>query len=191
MDQNKEPKTVQETPASPKKKEQKKEPKYARGAKPKVRWINVFDILVVLLIVAAVLVGVFRNNIFNFIRTGPDSKDESISYVLEFKNVDSSFKNAIEAGSKLYLVGDTLSIGTVARVESVENSYEIVYTQTGAVKQYYPNNTYVDITIVVNADVKSQERGYYIDDVRIAIGATYEVKTDSFTGTATCIGFGE
>ena len=91
----------------------------------------------------------------------------------------------------MYLVGDTLSIGTVARVESVENSYEIVYTQTGAVKQYYPNNTYVDITIVVNADVKSQERGYYIDDVRIAIGATYEVKTDSFTGTATCIGFGE
>ena len=191
MDPNREPKTVPETPKAPEKKEQRKEPKYARGAKPKVHWFNVFDILVILLIIGAVLVGVFRNNIFNLIRTGPDAKDETISYVLEFKNVDSSYKNAIAAGSKLYLVGDTLSLGTVSRVESVENSYEIVYTQEGARKEYYPNNTYVDITIVVSADVKSQERGYFIDDVRIAIGASYEVKTDSFTGQAVCIGFGE
>ena len=170
----------------------RKTPKYARGAVDKKRWINLFDILIILLVIAGILLGIFHNQIFSFVTRSPDVKDEKIQYVLEFSHVDALLKKALAQGDVVYLSGDSLALGTIERVESVENSFEIAYDpDTGlATKQYYPDNTLVDITVVLSADVKLTAKGYYIEDVRLAIGREYEIKTTGFTGSATLTVFG-
>ena len=170
-----------------------KTPKYAKGASEKRRWLNFFDILIIIVIVAGVLVAVFHNQIFNWATKGAEVREEEIQYVLEFRHVDAAFKKSLTAGDVVFLAGDSLSMGSIERVEFIEKSYEIGYDQEQgmAVKQSYPENTLVDITVVVNVKAKNTDHGYFVENLRLAIGASYQVKTAAFTGEAFLIGFVE
>ncbi|MBQ9415554.1 MAG: DUF4330 family protein [Clostridia bacterium] len=165
-------------------------PKYEKGVKGKSGKNHIVDVLLILLLIVGIGLGVY----FGLqSRKEANASRQSIHYVLLFENVDSVYKNAIAANQDLYLTGDSLNMGRILRVESIENYAEPVYDEAtgGAVLQKYPENTRVNITVVVEAEVDNRSEGYYMDDVRIAIGTGFNLSTATYSGVATCIGFSD
>ena len=154
---------------------------HAKG-RIKFNAVDFFVILIVVLAVAA-LVMYFLPGITE--RFASDGEAE-ITYVLEFRGVDSSFIANIQGGDKVYDAGQNFNMGVVKSVETEPyRTLEYDNVLGEAVMKDHPEMKTLIITVTASA-IYTENEGYSINGERIAVGGKYNVRFPNFTGAAYC-----
>ena len=158
----------------------------AKKAKKRRVGFNFIDFLLVVVILAAITLALIYLVPGLNDRMTSTGKTE-ITYVLEFRGVDSEFIANIQNGDGVYSVNKNFQIGTVKSV-ATDSYSSLVYdadTNSGVLTEHPSLKTLI-ITVKATAIYNIGE-GYSVNGERIAVGREYYVKTPNFTGTAYCI----
>ena len=154
------------------------------NAKGRIRF-NIVDFFVILFVVLVLVASVayFVPELTE--RFGSNGEVE-ITYVLEFRGVDSEFIANVRADDKAYESSQNFAMGTVKSVVTeTYTSLEYDNALGEAVLKDHPAKKTLVITITSTA-VYTEGEGYSINGERIAVGAQYNVRFPGFVGTAYC-----
>lgn len=147
---------------------------------------NIVDfclILVVLAVVATLVMYFIPDASKRLVATN----ETEITYILEFKEVDSAYLANIQNGNAVYDAETNYMIGNVKSVENYA-SVELVYNdKTGfAEMREHPTLKNVIVTVTVKA-IYTEGEGYSVNGERIAVGSLYNVRFPKYSGEAYCI----
>ncbi|GEM_PF-5034564 len=156
-------------------------------ATKKSKFFNWLDILIIVVLVAAVLCIVFRFNPF----TGKTAKENTqpITFTVYLQNVDSVFADSVKKGYAVYENDESgRYLGSVENVEITPASVFSVEHVDGDEGQASANLLNVKVTVKVDAARYSKKNGYSVNGVRLAVGAEKQFKFTSFVADGTIIG---
>lgn len=157
--------------------------------KKKIRF-NLIDFLliVIALLVVAVLVYVFVPN--SFIKGIFADDTVVIQYAIEFKGVDEAFLDSIKDNDIVIDSVTKAEIGTVTAVDYSTPYTELKYNGDSenprGVLSVVPGKYNVIVTITAKASY-SEETGYAISGVRMAVGEQIFARFPNFTCEGYCI----
>ena len=147
---------------------------------------NAIDALLILIILAAITISVmyFIPEIASDFTSGNDVK---ITYVIEFRGVDSDFVTKIKSNDIVYEAGKNYKYGIVKAVEN-DNYNTLIYNDTSGVAELKPHPELRNIIVTVECDATYIEgRGYTINGERIAVGKQYNLRFPTFAGSGYCV----
>lgn len=153
--------------------------------------INIIDLFVILVIIVGI-VGIFftKVELDNEKLLSDESKmliqssaeKDKLEIKLKAKEVRDVTRDSIIVGDDVYLVANDKILGTVSRVES-EPAMRDVVSDDGTVYTAAVPDRY-DVTIVVEADGKKKDEGYYTDsNIHLLYGRELEIKTSTIQTT--------
>ena len=157
----------------------------AKSARKNGRF-NFIDAILILLILAVVaaIVAYFLPGISSYFDQG---EDYDITYVIEFRGVDSEFVSKILADDVVYDSTYNYKIGTVTAVEN-DNYNVLTYNEESGVAEYKPHPELKNIIVTVVGKAKyTAADGFLINGQRIAVGKLLHVKFPEFSGSGYCI----
>lgn len=153
--------------------------------------VSIIDLFVILVIIAGVAgVIVTKTALDNEKLLSDDSNmlihtsaaKDQLEIKLKAKEVRDVTRDSIIVGDEVYLVANDKVLGTVSRVES-EPAMRDVICDDGTVYTAPVPDRY-DVTIVVDADGKKKEEGYYTAlNIHILYGKEMEIKTSTIQTT--------
>lgn len=153
--------------------------------------VSIVDLFVILVVIVGI-VGIFftKGKLDNEKLLSDNSKmliksaaeNDKLEIKLKVKEVRDVTRDSIIVGDEVYLVANDKILGTVSRVESVPAVRDVV-TNSGVVYSAPVPDRY-DVTIVVDADGKKKDEGYYTDsNIHLLYGKEMEIKTSTIQTT--------
>ena len=145
--------------------------------------IPIFDILIILILVALVFVV---GKIFISSKTGQNvsnSKVNTIRYTVEFQNISAMVDGIADVGEKVRDIETSTEIGTV--VSSQSNPYSVTLPDmvTGeAVTSVQKDRQNIEVVIEASATVS--DTGISVNGIRFGLGRTIGISMTSLSGTA-------
>ncbi len=154
----------------------------------KVSIIDIFVLLVIIIGIAGVFVT--KTKLDNEKLFSDDSKmliqtsaaKDKLEIKLKVKEVRDVTRDSIIVGDDVYLVANDKVLGTVSRVESEPAVRDVVSDDGTVFAAVVPDR--FDVTIVVDADGKKKDEGYYTDsNIHLLYGREMEIKTSTIQTT--------
>ena len=128
--------------------------------KPSKYKFNVLDAFIILVAVLCIVGIYFRSNIQSWV--GADKELDEFQITLVVQQVKSTSNQYISLGDEIYMQNG-LELG---RIDSFSSFPAKTYINDGngtPVEVSYPENTYIDISIVVNCRGLQNEDGFYLN----------------------------
>ena len=146
---------------------------------------NVLDAFIILVAVLCIVGIYFRSNIQSWVGAEKELDEFQITLVVE--KVKSTSNQYISLGDKIYMSND-LELGRIDSFSSFPAKTYITDGNGTPVEVSYPEDTYIDISIVVNCRGLQNEDGFYLNGTYpVTPGSTIEGHTEiidfSFTVT--------
>lgn len=139
------------------------------------------DIIIVLVLVAAVAAAVFR--MINLKQLPDTVKDREVTYTLSVYGLDRVYADALSVGDKLYLDGKSLYCGEITGVSASHAYREVPHTDGTVSRHLAPDALDVAVTVLLSADIS--ESGFYIgENTYLSLGQTLDLYTQTFTFSA-------
>jgi len=153
---------------------------------------NIIDILLVVIIIAAVLAIAFL--VYSSDKKDAENgnmKNVKIVYTLENKEIDDILRGNIDIGNALYTIDGEAKLGEVVDVEYSASEYDIVDPESDQkTTSVLPGR--LDMHVVMSAEAMVDESGiYYINGVRMNMGKEFDARFPSYTGKCICISISE
>ena len=160
----------------------------AKSSHKKGNRFNLIDFLIILvvLLLVAVVVNIFAP--MSWFDRFSRSSDVKIQYTVEFLGVDEQFVDKIKEED---LAVDSVSKNSLGKVKAVDNTQEytaLSYDEESkaGVLSAYPDKYNVLVTVEVDAEYR-EEKGYSINDLRIAVGEKMSLRFPDYAGEGYCI----
>lgn len=130
---------------------------------------SVMDLILVVLLLAGILTGLFSDRIRRFL--GREEVPE-IEYTFLVENVTETARNHPLSGEEIFLSQNGKSIGTIVQVEEKKNLYESVVN---------PESQLEILTLTCKATTQAvrEEVGYRVGEILIKPGSQLPVYTES------------
>lgn len=144
--------------------------------------INIVDVLLTILIAAVVAVGAFMiGNAFG-IDVAADKEQLTIEYTIQFKSIMPEFSDNVSVDDVVIDAQKRLNIGTVKSV-TIEPYVKDVYDAetNSVVEATHPD--YVTMNIRISAPGYITDEMYYVNGIKMAVGAGISIHTKNFCGT--------
>jgi hypothetical protein len=141
--------------------------------KNKIRF-NLIDLLIILVIAAAVFLLLY---VFVFSGNKNQAEDvnyTNIRYVFEIQKVDSRFEDLVEVGQPVQDAVERRSIGTVTGVQAVPYQKLVYDANTGAEVAADVENM-ITLKITVEATAIETDRAFSVDGCIIKVGKQYSL----------------
>ncbi len=173
------------------------------NADNKRRWLFLsVDILLLVAILAAIFFLVVLLTPFDPFG-GAKKEDRMVEYAVEFAGVKRDEVQALQMGQEVIDATTGSVVGEIVNIES--RAYEVYTTVPSKVTQQegehalylVTKNTYPEeyqtVTVTIRVLAEYEEGvGYYVEDCRIAVGRTYELRFPTFAGEGgVCVTFTE
>lgn len=145
-----------------------------------------FLLIIIALMLVFVLVYVFLPN--SFVRGLFADHSVDVEYSIEFKGVDESFLECIRENDVVIDSVSKCEIGNVTAVDYSTQYTELKYDETTqkGILSVVPGKNNVIVTISGKANF-SEDRGYDINGVRIAVGELISARFPNFAAEGYCI----
>lgn len=121
---------------------------------------NVLDVFIILVAVLCIVGIYFRGNIQSWVGAEKELDEFQITLVVE--QVKSTSNQYISLGDKIY-TGNGLELGRIDSFASFPAKTYINDANGTPIEVSYPENTYIDISIVVNCRGLQNEDGFYLN----------------------------
>lgn len=152
------------------------------GAKKSL--FNIFNILIVLIIVAGIGAALY----FFVLKDdqGGAAELSDVEYTVEIKNVRDELTDKISSGDRLLDSVGQIDIGVVDEIEYAQSRICNLDNETGElVISEYPDHS--DIIVTVSAKAVLTDMGYDINGCVINVGTPVYARFPGFVGTGYCI----
>ena len=143
-------------------------------------------LILIILLVAAVLIGIFApTSILNFF----EGTEVNLEYTIEIQNVPTELAEGLSSGGYSLIDADgRYVLGNVVLVDAGTPYKVLSYNEdTGnALLTEYPGRCNVQITVSAKA-IYTEGSGYTVNGRRIAVGEEIAVRCAGITGIGSCI----
>lgn len=164
--------------------------KYARNieriysemeSEPKIKRINVLDIVIICVVLVACLFG------YNYINkedsTIIGTSTQKVVYQIRTNESLPEVYEMIEEGTEIYDSIKNYKIGTIVKKEKLPSERYDIDTKTGKyVKSELPSNEFSDILLTIEADATFSEQDISIGEYVIKVGEEAYVKGKGYAG---------
>ena len=141
--------------------------------------IPVFDVILVLLIVALVVIALmfFKGNEMM------PTESKTIHYVLELKNINNTIESMPQKGETVTDGKTNIAIGTVVSSEYLDFSSNWYNSETGELytTEFSDRHT---VRVVVEAKANISDQGIFVNNVRISIASQMSARMPSLSSSA-------
>ena len=136
---------------------------------------NIIDFLLIVLIIAALISVLLRNDVTSALNVG--QKKTNIEYTFIVENIRDISCDKFAEGKEFLLQSNEKSIGTLTSYEVLPYEQFMELSNGEIVKSQVPNR--YNLKGTVKTQVQKGNDGYYLDDnVFISAGSTFYVKFD-------------
>jgi hypothetical protein len=153
------------------------------------RKFNIVDLALVLIIAAVVVAAVFVGNKLlgngGSVAAGADSI--TIEFSIQFKEIPDSGTGNLTVGDVVREANSKTPIGQVEEI-FFEPYSELVYVdgeQAGGVMA--EKDGYVNMLVTLRAQATHDERGYYVNGIKILVGQQLEVWSPGYSSQGWCM----
>ena len=146
---------------------------------------NILDAFIILVVVLCIIGIYFRSNIESWIGDKKDLKEYQITFVIEkIKSTSDQYINVDD----VIMTTNGVELGTVSSFSSFPAKEFVSDGSGGLVEVNYPENTYIDVTVVVNCMGAISDEGFYLNGTYLlspgtVVNASTEVMDFTFTVT--------
>ncbi len=148
--------------------------------------VNLFDIVVVALIVVAIVVALNGTQLARLFGLGEQVHDCTVEYMIMFSDVDQELALAIGEGSQVYGNDTGAGMGTVISDPEIQPHRDLSYVDGVAQMKEKPGA--VDIIVTVRASAEYTEgEGYVVGDSTVRVGQRLSLRFPGYTGVGDCI----
>ncbi len=157
------------------------------------RKFNIVDLVLVLIIAAIVVAVVFIGNKLLGGEQPVSSGAETvmIEYSLQFRKIPDSGTGSLGEGDTVRDPNSKVAIGQVAEIFH-EPYAELVYVEAeqgnGIMAEM---EGYTNMLVTVRGEATKDERGYYLNGIKILVGKQLEVWSPGYSGEGWCVGIRE
>jgi len=146
---------------------------------------NVLDAFIILVVILCVVGIYFRSNIESWIGEKKDLKDYQITFVIE--KIKSTSDQYINVGDEIRTLNG-VELGTVSSFSSFPAKDYVSDNNGNFVEVSYPENTYIDVTVVIDCRGVLNDDGFYLGGTYLispgtVIAASTEIMDFTFTVT--------
>lgn len=160
----------------------------SKSTKKKNIRLNWMDLLVFLLIVASVIALVIRywpgENGINFL----SGKKVMIEYTVQIDKVSNQINLSLRSGDEAVDLESKESIGTLASNPMIVAYQETVFNEQSVGIEIVNSENYSTVYLTIVAEAIEHDTGYYVNGVRIAVGAEYSLRLTGIEAKGNCIG---
>ena len=148
--------------------------------------INLIDILIILLIIAAVAFGIYYIMTRGTSSSATSEATKTIRYVVEFQNIDADFAGAIQEGDRVQYDVKKVDFGTVVGVQ--ESPFQVMtFDYENEVEDVSLVEGKIGIMVTIEVDVSETDRAFTANGSEIRVGQAYSLNFPNFFGTGYCI----
>lgn len=152
---------------------------------------NFIDFILIILVLAILAIAIDIFAPFSKIRAKLTNDSKTIEYTVEVLGVDEVFIDKIKENDTVMDSVSKNHLGTVTAVDYNTKYTELQYVQQGDQKvgilAEYPHRYNVIVTISVSAEYSSGS-GYFVGNVRIAVGELFSLRFPDYSCEGYCIG---
>lgn len=143
--------------------------------------INVVDILITIVLAAAITFGAFM--ISSAFGVDASAKtDFVVQYTLQFKGLESKYADKIAVGDTVVEAAKRFNIGTVSRVDVVPYVKDVFNDETGEMAPaVHPDLVTVNVTLTSGCYRSGDS--YYISGMRISVGTGISIHAKNIACT--------
>ncbi len=147
------------------------------------------DLIILLVVLAAIGAAIYFFGPFAK-QNGEDARSMDIEYTVELKYIDEKYVGNIKVGDVVIDSVTKREIGVVSAVEHTPMIEYILNTDDEVIEEKeYPG--LVSILVTVRSTATREERGFYIEGYRVAIGEQHHLQLPLYVGSGYCIGVEE
>jgi hypothetical protein len=146
---------------------------------------NILDAFIILVAILCVIGIYFRSNIRSWVGADKELDEFQITFVVQ--KVKATSNQYISLGDKVY-IQNGVEFGRIDSFSSLPAKTYVTDSNGASVEVAYPENTYIDISIVVNCRGIQNEDGFYLNGTYpITPGSVINAHTEhvDFTFTIT------
>ena len=156
-------------------------------ATQKRKKLNVFDFLVILVVLAVIGFAIFWATPWSQSLKNKLGTTVSLQYTVEIKDVDQAFIEKIQEGNHVIDSVSKNEIGTVVAIEIHEHEILSVGENGQGIMIEAPDRYNMIVTVSSNASYQSG-KGYAINGCRIAVGESMALRFPDYVCEGFCIG---
>ena len=150
------------------------------------RMINAFDLIVVVLLAAAIALLLSGTQLQTLFRTESGSTPCTVEYMVMFSDVDEDFAYAVANGNTAYHTSSKAAMGTVYAEPEVQAHRVVIYADGEAQMQDKPGS--VDVIITIRAAAEYTEGvGYTVGTTTLRVGSSVSLRFPNYSGVGSCI----
>lgn len=153
---------------------------------PKYRF-NAIDAFIILVVILCIVGLYFRSNIESWISSEKELEDYQVTLVVN--KIKSTSGQYISAGNEVYMSSGVL-LGAINGFSSFPSKTYITDTLGNSIEVSYPEDTYIDVTLLVDCSGVKNEEGFYLNGTYLLTpGTVMDGRTEmmDFTFTVTSI----
>ena len=152
-----------------------------KAKKGKFNLVDLFLMLIILAVVAAVVTYLVPNV------SKAVTEENDITITFEFRQVESDFVTNIKSGDTVYNSSKNYLLGTVKTVENYAYTVLVYNSETGAAEMKEVEGLKNIVVTVAAKAIYTDGSGYSVNGERIAVGNSYNISLPDFSGSAYCI----
>ena len=148
--------------------------------------INLFDVVIVLLIVVAVVLAINGTQLAQLFGLGEQVQSCTVEYMIMFSDVDQDLALEISEGAAVYGNETGEIMGEVVATPEVQSHRDLSYADGVAQMKEKPGA--VDIIVTVRASAEYTEgEGYTVGESKLRVGDRLSLRFPGYTGVGDCI----
>ncbi len=149
--------------------------------------LNWMDVLVILLIILAIVALVIRywpgENGIGFL----SGKKVMIEYTVQIDKISNQINLSMRSGDEAVDLDSKESIGTLSSNPMIVAYQENVFNEQSGGIEIVTSENYSTVYLTIVAEAIEHDTGYYVNGVRIAVGAEYNLRLTGIEANGSCI----
>ncbi len=143
--------------------------------------VNIVDILITVAIACLITFCVLM--LANAFGTDAAAKtDVTVEYTIQFRGLRSEFANKVKSGDIVIDAQKRQGLGTVQSIKYSPYIVDVYDSETGEmVAAEHPSYITLEITVLANGYISGEM--YYVNGIKMGVGAGLSIHTKNFAGT--------
>ncbi len=150
----------------------------------RLNWID----FLIFIIILAVGVVIFTDFIPNESTHGLNEKTVRLEYTIQIDKLSSELDLTFSVGQPVSEIKSKEKIGDISVNPLVVAYQENVFNEDGEAIEIVQSDAYRTLQITLIAEAVETQYGYYVNNVRIAVGKDYSLRVAGLEADGTCIG---
>ncbi len=153
----------------------------------KISKFNWIDLLIIILI-GALGIMLFLNFLPSDNNAGYGDKKVTVEFTVQIDKLTNDLDLQLKTGDEVTDMHSKEKIGTLSANPMIAPFQENVFNEKSEAIEIINSDTYSTAYLTVIAEAVETEYGYYVNNVRIAVGSDYSLRISGLEATGSCIG---